>query len=239
MSLPIIEHALFEHKLTGLNKLVKFRAFTNKEQKILLLAKEAKDGPDFKDRIVDAIRQIVSNCTLGKVDVANIPMFDLEDLFLRIRAKSISEISTIRYRYDYEDDKGAKKSEFVDVNVNLDDVKVQTTPGHTTKIQLNDAVGVIMKYPTFDMIKDLTNKDDVMTACIDKIYTDKEVFNVADYSKEEFEAFVESIDTKSLLKIKEFFETSPVLKHTVNVKPKNANGEAIPVTLQGISDFFT
>jgi hypothetical protein len=235
--LPIINHALFKHKLVGADKEVEFRAFTNKEQKILLLVKETKGQPDSQSKTVDAIKQIVQNCTLGKLDVDNLAVFDLEDLFLRIRSKSVSEISNIRYRFDYNDDEGIKKSEFIDVAINLDDVKVEVDPKHTNKIQLTPTMGVIMKYPSFGLIKDFTDKDDVMLACIDKVYNENEVFTLSDYSQAEREAFFDSLDVKSLMAIKEFFNTSPKLKHEIKIKPKN--GDELTVTLEGLQDFFT
>ena len=132
MALPKLKHTLYTHYLVGLGKEIKFRAFTNQEQKSLLPAKQEKEN---KQAMTDAVKQIVEACTLGKLNIDNLATFDLEDLFIRIRSKSVSEISNVRYRFDYEED-GKPVSKFIDVAINLDEIKVRTNPEHTNKILL-------------------------------------------------------------------------------------------------------
>jgi hypothetical protein len=234
MALPKIKHTLFEHYLTGLKKKVQFRAFTNQEQKALLIAKENKGKDEEFDSVLLAIKQIITNCTLGKVDVDNLSIFDLEDLFLRIRSKSVSDVSTIKYRYDYTED-GKKLSKFIEVTVNLDDVKVQTNEKHTNKIQLTDEVGIVMKYPTFSMMN--IPEEELPIHCIDYIYDRESIYSSVDSTIEELTQFYNDIDIRGMLKIKEFFDTMPKIRYSTEVDL--GNGEKETIVLERLEDFFS
>jgi hypothetical protein len=234
MVLPKIKHTLHEHYLHGLKKKVQFRAFTNQEQKALLMAKENKGKENERESILLAIKQIITNCTNGKVNPSDLSTFDIEDLFLRIRSKSVSEISTVKYRYDYEED-GKKLSKFIDVTINLDEVKLVIDPEHTNKIDLTSELGIVMKYPTFDMIG--VNEDELPIHCIDYIYDKDEIYNSSDVSFAELAEFYNDIDTKGLLKIQQFFKTMPRLKHSVDVDL--GDGVIETVHFEGLEDFFT
>lgn len=237
MALPKIQHTLYTHKLVGLGKEVKFRPFTNQEQKTLLLAKNAKGSDGEKDAIVNAVEQIISNCTLGKVDAASLSTFDIEDLFLRIRAKSVGEVITVKYRYDYKDEEDRPKSRFIEAVINVDDIKVQVNPEHTKVIQITDDVGMTMRYPTFKMLKDIATEDDLPVLCIDTIFDKEEIHDRNSVTHQELEAFYDDIDTVGLLKIKKFFDTMPSLQHTVELDM--GDGKKEEVTFKGLNDFFT
>jgi len=239
MALPKLSHAQYSHHLVGLGKTIKYRPFTNAEQKALLVAKNAKGEAGENELILNAVTQIVENCTLGKVKVDQLSTFDIEDLFMRIRAKSVGEIVTVQYRYDYQED-GKKLSNFIDVNINIDDIKVEQNPDHVKKIQLDDNIGIVMKYPTFDLLKTMENSGDdqeLAMLCIDYIYDNEEIYPTESVSRAELEAFYDDIDTKGLLAIQKFFQTMPKLRHTVEVEV--LPGKTETVVFEGLNSFFT
>lgn len=234
MALPKITHTLYEHKLVGLNKVVKFRPFTNAEQKILLMAKEEEGSPR---AAFNAMKQIIANCTMNQVNADKLSTFDVEDLFLRLRAKSVGEVISVKYRYDYHDEEGKKLSKFIDVSINLDDVKVVTKEEHTNKIELSDTLGIVMKYPTFDLLEGATSDEDIAVACIDYIYDKDEIHSASEQTKEDLFEFYDSIETPGILKIKTFFQTMPRVRHEVEIKLPNDQTET--VVFEGIEDFFS
>lgn len=224
MSLPKIQHISYQHKLTGLNKTITFRPFTTKEQKILLTAKESGS----EEQIIQAVETIISMCTYGKVDVKTLPVFDLEDIFLRIRAKSVGEVINIKY--------GTEDGETVDVSVNLDEVKVQKPEDTSNVIKLTDKMGIIMRYPTLYDAKSMVSEEEMIISCIEQIYEGDNFFNTAEYSKQEVQEFYDNIDMSGLLKIQKFFENMPKLRFEKMVKLKDGSEEKI--VLEGINDFF-
>lgn len=236
MALPKISHTLYTHKLVGLGKEIKFRPFTNQEQKTLLLAKDAKGTADEKEAVVNAIEQIVSNCTLGKVDGSSLSTFDIEDLFMRIRAKSVGEVINVQYRYDYRDAEDRPHSRFIKASINVDDIKVEVNPEHNKVIMVSDKIGITMRYPTFKMLKDIKTEDDLPLECIDTIFDENEIHDRNSVSREELEAFYADIDTAGSLKIKKFFDTMPSLQHTIELDV--GDGKMETVTFKGLNDFF-
>lgn len=232
MALPKLQHTMYSHFLVGMQKEIKFRPFTNHEQKTLLLAKEANN----KDSIISAINEIIKGCTNGKLNGNDLCTFDLEDLFMRIRAKSVGEDILLKYRHDYKDEEGKPKSSFIDVKLNIDDIKVQSNPEHDRKIMLSDKIGMVMKYPTFGMLKTVESNEDIAIACIDYIFDENEVYSTEQIKIEELKEFYDDIDTKGLLAIQKFFETMPKLKHEVEVKLHDGTVEK--VTYEGLEDFF-
>jgi hypothetical protein len=236
MALPKIQHTLYSHTLVGLGKQIKFRPFTNQEQKTLLLAKDAKGTADEKEAVVNAIEQIVGNCTLGKIDGSSLSTFDIEDLFLRIRAKSVGEVINVQYRYDFRDAEDRPQSRFIKAAINVDDIKVKVDPAHTKVIMVSDKIGMTMRYPTFKMLKDIKSEDDLPLECIDTIFDENEIHDRNSVTREELEAFYDDIDTAGLMKIKQFFDTMPSLQHTIELDV--GDGKTETVTFKGLNDFF-
>lgn len=234
MALPKLQHTLYEHHLVGINQTIKFRPFTNHEQKTLLLAKET--GGEDKSVIISAINEIIKGCTNGKVDGNKLPTFDVEDLFVRIRAKSVGEDIKLKYRYDLKDADDKPISKFIDVHINIDDIKVQTNSEHNNKIMLSDTVGIVMKYPTFGMLSSVVSDEDIAISCIDYIFDENEVYSSSESSKAELQEFYDDIDTKGLLAIKAFFDTLPRLSHEVEVDLGDGHTET--VKYEGLEDFF-
>lgn len=230
MPLPKLDIQHFSHKLVGLDKKIKYRPFTVKEQKILLHAKEAESP----EQAMEAIAQIVGLCTNGGVDAYKTPVFDIEDLFLKIRSKSVSEIAEIAYLVKGTDQR-------IEVKIDLSKIQVTIPEGHSRKIMITDTIGLMMKYPTLGMAIDKTANqlaadDNVIKTCIDYVFTEDEVFYFKDFSEEEVESWLESFDRDALMSINKFFETMPRIRHEEVVTLPD--GKKQTLKFEGLMDFF-
>lgn len=226
MSLPKIDLPRYKHYLKGLDKTVTYRPFTTKEQKILLNAKDSEDG----DQIVEAVKQIIELCIKEDIDVDDMPIFDIEDMFMRIRAKSVGEEITIRYKVKNSDKR-------IKVDINIDDIKVEEQEGHTKKLQLSDSIGAMMRYPTYKIIAECGSDDElVVQKCIDYIFDNEEVHHLNDYSQEEIDDWFESLDIEASTKITQFFQTMPKLRYETEVDVGEGQVEKLVYT--GLQDFF-
>ena len=236
MALPKLTTPTYELEEPSTDEKIKYRPFLVREEKILLIALESGESKD----IINAVKEIVSECTFGKVDLGILPMFDVEYIFLNIRSKSVGEISTLRLLCP---DDGET---YANVDVNLNDVQVHVDEGHNNKIELTDEMGIIMTYPNIDSytesgITDITasNMLDVIGTCILQIYDKKgeEVFEAKDQTKKELTEFIEQLNTKQFKELQKFFDTMPKLKHEIEiVNPKTK--VKTKVALQGLNDFF-
>lgn len=242
MALPKIKHSAYKHKLKGINKTVSFRPYTNAEQKIMLLAKEeSKENPE---RVLESIIQILTNCIISNVDIYDLPMFDIEDIFVRIREKSVGEIIPVKYSYKYVDEKGISKTDFVTLEININDIKVTGNfdkKDSTIIVDEQNKVGIKLRYPTLRDIKELngsTDDDDLLMQCIEIIFDADEVYDPKQSTKEELEEFIDDIETMPMLKIKDFFEDMPSLFYTADIYKKHLD-ETETITIKGLSGFFT
>jgi len=236
MALPKLNTPTYELEVPSTDDKIKYRPFLVKEEKILLMAMESGKNED----IVQAVKDIVLTCTFDKLDVSNLPMFDVEYIFLNIRAKSVGETSKLKLLAP--DD----KKTYVDVELNLTEVKVQVDDNHTNKIELENDMGIIMTYPTIDSFMEsgiqtvtASNMLDIISSCILQIYEKKgeKVYNSKDQTKKELTEFIESMNTKQFKEVQAFFDTMPKLKHTIKVtNPKTK--KTSDVTLSGLNDFF-
>jgi hypothetical protein len=236
MALPKLNTPTYELEVPSTDEKLKYRPFLVKEEKILLLAMESKDNA----QIINAVKDIVSSCTFEKVDVSTMPMFDMEYIFLNIRAKSVGEVSKLKLLCP--DD----KKTYADVELDLTEVEVQVDDNHTNKIELTDDMGMIMTYPTIDSflesgIETITanNMLDVIGSCVLQIYENngEKVYQAKDQTKKELTEFIESMNSGQFKKLQSFFDTMPKLKHTIKVKnPKTKKTN--DVTLTGLNDFF-
>ena len=236
MALPKLEVPIYELTVPSTDEKIKYRPFLIKEEKILLIAMESGANED----VIQAVKQIVSECTFNTLKLGNMPMFDVEYIFLQIRSKSVGEVSKLKIlcRDDGET--------YANVEVDLTEIEVQVNDDHTNKIELTDEMGVIMKYPTIDSfstagISDITaeNMLDVIVACIDKIYDKKgeEVYDSKDSSKKELMDFVEGMNTTQFQDVQAFFDSMPKLRHEITVVNPKTKVENI-VALSGLNDFF-
>ena len=236
MALPTINTPTYELVVPSTDEKIKYRPFLVKEEKILLIASESGKQED----IINAIKQIATACTFGKLKIGRMPMFDVEYIFLQIRAKSVGEVSELTLIAP--DDKETR----VVVEVDLSEVKVQVQDDHTNKIELTDEMGIYMQYPTVDTfgksgMTEITasNMLEVISACIAQVYDKKgeEVWESKDSTKKELVDFIEQLSSKQFAEIQKFFDTMPKLKHVVTVKNPKTKKET-EVVLSGLSDFF-
>jgi hypothetical protein len=231
MALPIIKHPTFKVTIPSLKKEVNLRPFTVQEEKILLMAKSSEKAED----IVSAVKQVIQNCVSEPIDIDKLATFDIEYLFIKLRAKSVGEIVDLEYT-------DPDTNELIKFKINLDDVEVKHNPEHTNKLAVVDNVGIVMRYPTLEEVEKVEtgdNKEDaafkMLLGCIEKIYDEQTVYT--DYTESELKDFVNSLPMESMNKVREFFETMPSVEH--EVKLKNKKGETKEVTLKGITSFFT
>ena len=237
MALPRIDVPIYELVIPSTDEKIKFRPFLVKEEKILLIAMESGEP----DEMIQAVKNIVDECTFNKLKLGEMPMFDVEYLFLNIRAKSVGEVSKLKVLC--QDD----MKTYADVEIDLNEVQVEVDSElHTNKIELSDEMGVIMKYPTIDSftangIKNITaaNMIDVIASCIAQIYDKKgeEVFDSKDSTQAELIDFIEQLNTTQFQEVQKFFDTMPKLQHTILVTNPKTKVES-EVTLTGINDFF-
>ena len=236
MALPKLNVPTYELVVPSTDEKIKYRPFLVKEEKVLLMAMESGKTED----ILNATKTIVDECTFNKMKLGTMPMFDVEYIFLQIRAKSVGEVSKLRVLC--QDD----GETYADVEVDLNDVNVQVDDDHTNKIELTDEMGVIMQYPTMDSfteegIGDInpSNMIDVIASCIAQIYDKKgeDVYDSKDSTKKELVEFIEQLNTKQFQDVQVFFDTMPKLKHTVKVKNPKTKKES-NVILTGLNDFF-
>ena len=236
MALPRLDVPTYELAIPSTDDKIKYRPFLVKEEKILLIAMESGETKD----MLQAVKDIVDECTFNQLNLGTMPMFDIEYIFLNIRAKSVGEVSKLKVLC--QDD----MKTYANVEIDLSEIEVQVEEGHTNKIELTDEMGVIMKYPTIDSfnangITDITTENmlEVIAACIAQIYDKKgeEIYDSKDSTQKELIEFVEQLNTKQFQDMQKFFDTMPTLKHTITVKNPKTKKES-KVTLAGLSDFF-
>ena len=236
MALPKLNTPTYELEVPSTDEKIKYRPFLVKEEKILLMAMESKDNT----QIINAVKDIVKSCTFEKVDVSTMPMFDMEYIFLNIRAKSVGEVSNLKILCP--DD----KKTYANVELDLTKVEVQVGDDHTNKIELTDDMGLIMTYPTIDSFLDsgietitANNMLDIIGSCVLQIYekNGEKVYQGKDQTKKELTEFIEQMNSGQFRKVQSFFDTMPKLTHTVKVKnPKTKKTSEVKLT--GLNDFF-
>ena len=240
MPLPTIETPTYELKVPSSGKKIKYRPFLVKEEKILIIALESKD----QNEITNAVKDVLKKCILTRgVKVDDFPTFDIEYIFLNIRAKSIGE--DIRLTVTCPDDGETQ----VPVTVYVDEIKVIRPEGHETDIVIDDKLTLRMKYPSLNQFvennfevdddpKTLVNKTfKVVADCIDTVFTEEDAWEAKDYSSDERVKFVEQLNSKQYKKVEKFFATMPKLSHTIEVINPNTK-EKNSIVLEGLADFF-
>jgi len=235
MALPILETATYELTLPSADIKVKYRPFLVKEEKVLLQALESNDDVEIKNAICD----IVSTCTFGQVNAKAIPTFDLEFIFLQVRSKSVGEIANIRLKCPDDNET------YVTHKIDLSKVDVEVDDKHSNEITVNDNVKIIMKYPTIDTVDPKLSVSgmktqqvfDMITSCIHSIIEGEKEHYVKDYSSEDLNKFIESLDRKAFDKLNKFFETMPQLRHEIEVENPKTKVKS-KVVLKGAQDFF-
>ena len=241
--LPKLDVPIYEVKLLSSGKVIRFRPFLVKEQKLFLMASESEDAKE----TINVIRQVLRNCILDDISIDDLPTFDLEWLFMHLRARSVEEVVDLKYKCNntVKDEKGEEDrcTGVVNFKMNLLEIEPTRHPEHTNKIQLTENLGVCLKYPSFEMIQKYESLSEanimskVLVDCIDYLYDKDQVYYAKDNTKEELDEFVDNLQQKDLEKIKHFFETMPEIKKNVQFKcPKCAYEEDIEI--KGIQSFF-
>ena len=238
MPLPKITTPTYELELPSTEKKVRYRPFLVKEEKVLLIALESEDTKE----ITNAIRAVIKSCVLTRgIKVETLPTFDIEYLFLNIRGKSVGEVIEVNLICPDDGVTEVKK------NIPIDDIKIQRTDGHTNQIKLDDNIMMELKYPSLDQFiknnfdfaegNQMDQSFELIGTCIDKIYTEEEVWTASDCTKKELTEFLESMNSSQFKEIENFFETMPKLTHTIKVKNPNTEKEN-DVVLEGLASFF-
>ena len=236
MALPKLGYPTFELELPSTGKTIKYRPFLVKEEKVLLMALESED----EKQVVGAVKDLIKNCVISRLKVDSLPSFDLEYLFLKIRAASIGEVVTLTVTC--LDDNETK----VEAEININNVEITKPEGHTNKIMFDDKTGIVMNYPSMQQFVDREflqkemKTDQVygfIADSIDQIFDGEEVYDSSTTTKKEFRTFVDSLTTKQFEQIQKFYETSPKLSHTFTVtNPKT--GKESEYTIEGLQSFF-
>ncbi len=236
MALPKIGVPTYELTLPSTGKTVKYRPFLVKEEKILLLALES----DNEKEVITAVKNTLRACILSRVKVDQLPSFDLEYLFLKIRAAAVGEVIEMTVTCNDDNTTQAK------VSVNIEEVQVNKQDGHDRKIMLTDDLGIMLNYPSMDRFieSQFLNKDldpehifEFIAEHIDQIFNGEEVYDSSTTSKKEFREFIESLTSKQFEAIQKFYETMPRLTHTFSVTNPNTGNEC-NYTLEGLQSFF-
>ncbi|CAB5221138.1 Baseplate hub assembly protein, bacteriophage T4-like [uncultured Caudovirales phage] len=237
MPLPEIKHPIFKLTIPSTKKTVSYRPYTVKEEKLLLTVRMSDD----LEEVIETLKQVINNCILDDINIDKLAMFDIEYIFVNLRKVSVS--NEVEMFITHEDKK-------IPFTLDLDQIKVVFKPDHTNVIQINEDLGIKMKYPNMKQMLRLDEiygepeydgkkVDDylfeIFIDCIDNIFDNKKVYT--EFTREELEIFMLSLPVENNKKILEFFRTMPTLEHTVSVKlPDGTMKEA---KLSGLRDFFT
>ena len=242
MGLPKIAIPEYSLTLPSNGKKIRYRPFLVKEEKLLLIAMESKDD----QQIITATKNVLRNCVFDDIDIDNMPTFDMEYIFLWLRGRAKGEVVELKYTCP-------DCTNPLNVDINLEDVKVQTFEEHTNKIQLNDDIGIVLKYPNIAMQTKIDNSDDneietlfkSIILCIDYIFDSEAMYSAKDHTDKELQEFIESFTDAQFQKVKSFFDTMPKLQHKVNLhcnfkekKKKTVCGYKEEIVLEGLQSFF-
>jgi hypothetical protein len=227
MALPTLSVPTFDVEVYSTKEKVKMRPFLVKEEKILILAAESNQRSD----MIRAMQQVINSCSSGKIDAEKLPFFDLQNIFIKLRAQSIgkeSEFNLICGECGHK----------TPTSLDLEQINLRVTPNHNNKIMLTDEIGVVMKYPTAEV---LINEDqpvfDLVVSCVDKVFTLDEIHDAADQSHEEISNFIDSLTSEQFDKIVEFFETAPKIFHNIEYTCSKCQTENT-VVVDGVENFF-
>jgi hypothetical protein len=237
MALPVANTAKYELTLPSQQKTVSYRPFLVKEEKILLMAMESGNAGE----MLNAVKDIVKNCTFGEIVAEDYPMFDIEYVFLQIRAKSVGEIAKIKVLCP--DD----KKTYVNTEVDLSKVEVYVDDDHANNVILDESrkLGVVLKYPSLKDVNEnmmtgkikLDEMYDMITNAIETIYEGEKVYQAKDSTKEELREFVDNLTADQMKNLNKFYNTMPRLEHKIEVENPNT-GVKSEVVLKGLADFF-
>ena len=232
MALPLNEVPKYTCKLPSTGQTITYRPFLVKEQKVMLMAMESENDKEIGQAVTDTMQ----SCIVSDIDIAKLPIYDFEYLYLKVRAKSVGE--TVKLRIKCPDD----EKEIVEKEVNIDKIEVDIPKDHTNKIEFESNYGVVMKYPTINTFQNVPESTTALSFklvqdSIQTIYKGDEVYDRNNISNEELEEFVNNMTQQQFNKIQTFFDTMPRVRH--NIKYQNPKtGKEFEMNLTGTSDFF-
>lgn len=237
MALPLTNTPIYTLTIPSTEKTVRYRPFLVKEEKALLVAQQSEDPIV----MLDTLKNIVRSCIQDNVDVDELATFDLEYIFTQLRARSVGEVAELIFYCDTCQDDNAK----VKIAFDLTKLKVEKNPDHTNNIKLFNDVGLMMKYPSIDMINtlqkinagDVNQIFEVVISCIDSIYNSSEIFHAKEQTHDELMQFLENLTSEQFSKIQQFFETMPKLRQEVEYTCPVC-GKHHKKYLEGINNFF-
>lgn len=241
MALPVQDTPLYDVEIPSSGEKIKYRPFLIKEEKALLIAQQSENS----GTMVNTLKSVIDSCTLGKVDIEKLALFDLEYLFTQIRAKSVGEVVELLFSCDEDHGEEDNKRAKVQISIDLTNIKVQKNDNHSKKVELFGDTGVVMKYPSFDMLQametlegnDIDTIFNVVASCIDYIYSGDELFYAKETKHEEIIQFLNNLTQEQFKKLQVFFETMPRL--TTNVKYKcPVCDKQHDKTIEGLNNFF-
>ena len=234
MALPKLQTSEYTLTLPSTQEEIKFRPFLVKEQKILMIAQESND----EQEITDAMANLIHACTFGALDVNNVPMFDVEYVFLQIRSKSSGAVVTLSVICPDDEETT------VEVKINLDEIQVQRTVEHSQEIEITKDIKLNLRYPR---LKDLKGLNDnfgefeqsmiMVYECIESVISGEEIINRIDMSQDEITEFIDSFNTEQLENVMKFFETMPKLRHVIDVTNPKTKVKS-EVLLEGLESFL-
>ena len=233
MALPRIDTPTYQLTLPSTQEPIDYRSFLVKEQKIIMMAQESND----ETQMVRAMTDLLTSCTFGKIDISVLPTYDVEYMFLKIRGKSAGE--TVELNLICPDDKETK----VQTKINLEDIQVQMTVGHSNEIEITDKIKLYLKHPMFADAMSLnteTTSDSVfklLNRCVVKIVYGDTEYNRVDITDKDIEEFVEQLNTEQFEKVINFFNTMPRLRHVVDVTNPKTKVRS-EVLLEGLQSFL-
>jgi len=233
MALPKLETPIYELELPSTGKKIKYRPFLVKEHKNLMIALESEEETQLRD----SLASIISGCTFNKIDPFEVPMFDIEFMFLRIRGKSVGE--KVKLNVLCPDDNKTR----VDVEINLGDIDVHMKAEHTNEVSVTDDIKIIMRYPSLNDIVDIKDNQEIdqvfsmIKRCVNEVHEGETIHRRVDFSEKDLDEFIDSLTTETFENLGDFFQTMPKVMHVLKIKnPKTKKtGE---VVIEGIQSFF-
>ena len=243
MALPKIDVPIYEATLPSNNQVVKFRPFLVKEQKLLLMSAQSTDTKE----VIDSIKNILKNCIITELDIDILPVFDLEFLFLNLRARSVNEVVDIKYKCNNQlpDGEGELKTcnGSVEYKIDVLEIKPEFGENHSNKVEITENLGMVLRYPTFEMMKRIENKKEdeavfeLLMECIEYIYDKENIYYTKDTERDDLVEFIDNLQQKHLESIKVFFDSMPKIKKELDfICPKC--GLEDKIVLEGVQSFF-
>ena len=233
MALPKLNTPEYELELPSTGGKIKYRPFLVKEQKLLMMAQES----DNQDEIANTITNIVESCTEGQLKAKELPIFDIEYVFLQLRSKSVGESVTLKLKCP-DDEKT-----YVDKTIKLDEIAVHMTADHTNEVQITDKIKIVMKYPMMEDMKGIDLSAGIggtfglISKCVYEIHDGDTIHSRIDMKEKELDEFIDTLDSQQFDRLMNFFQTMPKLRHVIEiVNPKTKKkGE---VMLEGLDSFL-